>query len=103
MKKLFVVLMTTGLACAGGASASDGKQLYDEFRCRGCHGLDGKSTGTNFKVAKPIAGISSQVTYDSIMKMISEGTPSHNPDSCNALPTEEQIKAISEYVATLPK
>jgi mono/diheme cytochrome c family protein len=108
MKTLFVALMTTGLVCAGGAIASDGKQLYDDFRCIGCHGHDGKGAGTStkYKAAKPIAGMSSQVAYDSIMKMISGGVaaPSHNPDgSCDAPPTQEQVKAISEYVASLPK
>lgn len=103
MKRLFAVAFSTGLVCASGVYANEGKQLYDDFRCTGCHGTDGKGTGANVKAVKPIAGMQSQVTYDSIMKIISGGSPTHSSGSCDAVPTKDQLKAISDYVASLPK
>ncbi len=103
MKRLFAVVLTIGLICSTGVYANDGKQFYNDFRCAGCHGTDGKGAGANAKGNKPIAGIQSHVTHESIMKAISGSSATHPPDSCNAVPTEEQVKAIADYVASLPK
>lgn len=104
MKRLwFTVALTAGLICSTGAYANDGRQLYDDFRCTGCHGTDGKGSGANIKGNKPIAGTQSHVTYASIMTMISGGSAAHSPGSCDVVPSKEQVKAISEYVASLPK
>lgn len=103
MKRLFAVAFSIGLICTSSVFANEGKQLYDDFRCTGCHGTDGKGSGANFKVAKSIAGTQSQVTYDSIMKIISGGSPAHAPGSCDVVPTKDQVRAISDYVASLPK
>ena len=103
MQKLTAALMASGLVCAGGAAASDGRQLYDDFRCIGCHGQDGKGAGANVKGVKPIAGTNSDVTYGVITKMIREGGANHKADSCNVLPTEQEMRVISEYVASLPR
>jgi mono/diheme cytochrome c family protein len=103
MNRLFAVAFSTGLVCTSGVYANEGKQLYDDFRCTGCHGTDGKGHGANFKVAKPIAGTQSQVTYDSIMKIISGGSSAHAQGSCDVVPSKEQVRAIADYVASLPK
>jgi mono/diheme cytochrome c family protein len=103
MNRLFAVAFGALLVGSSGVYANDGKQLYDDFRCIGCHGTDGKGSGASFKVAKPIAGNQSQATYDSIMKVISGGSLAHSPGSCDVAPTKEQLTAISDYVASLPK
>lgn len=103
MNRLFAVAFGALLVGSSGVYANDGKQLYDDFRCIGCHGTDGKGNGANFKVTKQIAGLQSQVTYDSIMKVISGGSLAHSPGSCDVAPTKDQLKAISDYVASLPK
>jgi mono/diheme cytochrome c family protein len=78
-------------------------QLYDDFRCIACHGTDGKGTAAHVKGAKPIAGNQSQATYNTVMKVISGGSLAHSPGSCDVAPTKEQLTAISDYVASLPK
>ena len=103
MKRMLAALLVFGLVGTDGAIANEGKQLYDDFRCIACHGRDGKGTGATVKAAKPIAGMQSAATYESIMKMVSGGSPTHTPDGCDLLPTREQVKAISDYVASLPR
>lgn len=103
MTRTLAALLIFGLAGTGAAIANEGKQLYDDFRCIACHGRDGKGTGATVKGAKPIAGMQSAATYESIMKMVSGGSPTHTPDGCDLLPTREQVKAISDYVASLPR
>lgn len=103
MKRTLAALLVFGFAGTDGAIANDGKQLYDDFRCIACHGRDGKGTGATVKAAKPIAGMQSVATYEAIIKMVSGGSPTHTPDGCDALPTREQVKAISDYVASLPR
>lgn len=103
MTKMFATLLVFALAGTDGAIANDGKQLYDDFRCIACHGRDGKGTGATVKAAKPIAGMQREVTYELIMKMVSTGSGTHTPDGCDVLPTREQVKAISDYVASLPR
>lgn len=104
MKNVIAVLMVaSGLLWAGGAAANDGRQLYDDFRCVGCHGRDGKGEGANVKGVKAIAGTNSKVTYDLITKMIREGGASHALDGCSVSPTEQEIRVISEFVASLPR
>lgn len=103
IKKFTIATLMAGLCSTGYVFANDGKQLYDDFRCTGCHGLDGKGTGANVKSPKPIAGSQSQVTYESIMKMASGAAPSHSPGSCDSVPSQEQVRAIADYVASLPR
>ncbi|MCE9569019.1 MAG: cytochrome c [Rhodocyclales bacterium] len=103
MTRMFAALLVLGLAGTEGAIANEGKRLYDDFRCIACHGSDGKGTDATVKAAKAIAGTQSEVTYESIMKMVSSGSPTHSPGSCDVLPTREQVKAISDYVAGLPR
>jgi mono/diheme cytochrome c family protein len=103
MHKMLATMLVFGLTGTGGAVANDGKQLYDDFRCTACHGRDGKGTGATLKAAKPIAGMQSEIIYETTMKMVSAGSPNHTPGSCDALPTREQVKAISDYVASLPR
>jgi cytochrome c553 len=104
MIRIFAVAtLVAGLCSTGNVFANDGKQLYDDFRCTGCHGLDGKGTGANVKGLKPIAGTPSHVTYEYIMKMVSGAHPSHLQDSCNAVPSQEQVRLIVNYVASLPR
>ena len=79
MKKMLATLLVFGLTGTGGAVANDGKQLYDDFRCTACHGRDGKGTGATVKAAKPIAGMQSEIIYESTMKMVSAGGPNHTP------------------------
>ena len=58
MIRIFAVAtLVAGLCSTGNVFANDGKQLYDDFRCTGCHGLDGKGTGANVKGLKPRVGI----------------------------------------------
>jgi mono/diheme cytochrome c family protein len=103
MNRLFAVAFSALLVGSSGVYANDGKQLYNDFRCIACHGTDGKGNGANVKVAKPIAGNQSQATYDTVMKVINGGSLAHSPGSCDAVPTNEQLTAISHYVASLPK
>jgi mono/diheme cytochrome c family protein len=103
MKKMLATLLVFGLTGTGGATANDGKQLYDDFRCIACHGRDAKGTGATVKAAKPIAGMQSEIIYESTMKMVSAGGPNHTPGSCDTVPNQEQVKAISDYVASLPR
>ena len=103
MTRMPAALLVFGLAGTGGAIANEGKQLYDDFRCTACHGRDGKGAGATVKAAKAIAGTQSEVTYESIMKMVGGASHDHSPGSCDVLPTRVQVKAISDYVASLPR
>lgn len=106
MTRMLAALLVFGLAGTDGAIANEGRQLYDDFRCTACHGRDGKGTGATVKAAKAIAGTQSEVIYESIMKMlkmVGDASSAHSPGSCDGLPTREQVKAISDYVASLPR
>lgn len=103
MTKMLATLLVFGLSVTDSAIANEGKQLYDDFRCIACHGWDGKGTGATVKAAKSIAGMQSKVAYELIMKMVSAGSPNHTPGNCDGVPTQDQVKAISDYVASLPR
>lgn len=103
IRKITIAVLVAGLMSTGFVYANDGKQLYSDFRCTGCHGFDGKGAGANVKGAKPIAGMQSHLTYESITKMASGASPNHSPGSCDAIPTQEEVRAIADYVASLPK
>lgn len=68
MNRLFSIAFNTGLVCYSGV-----------------YGNDGKGTRANFKAMKAIAGARSRFTYDSIMKIISAGSPTHSAGSCDVV------------------
>jgi cytochrome c6 len=107
MRKLFSVFAILAFAAAivtVVSAAEDGKALYDS-KCAMCHGKDG--------VAKPMAkgsrnfndaAFQKEATVASITKIVEDGKAEPGkgkmPASKGKL-TDEQIKAIAEYVKTI--
>jgi cytochrome c len=96
--KMVVALAALVLSVSAvGWAAEDGQALY-KAKCASCHGANGE--GKPSMKAPPIKG--SEVTEklpDHITKGDSKMKPPHNKGIPGV--TEEQAKAISEYVKTL--
>lgn len=101
-REVAIALALAILTTMGTPSANDGRLYYDEFRCVGCHGSDARGQGAGVKT-KSIAGRESQSVYSAVFKMIAHHQADHMPGSCDIAPTIEQIRAIADYVAALPR
>jgi cytochrome c len=99
--------VTTALAalmiCSPTAFALDGAELYKTKTCLTCHGKDGKTTiMPNYpKLAGQNAAYSLQQ-----MKDIKSGARSNGMTAAMKgimhLVSEEEMKALAEYIATMP-
>jgi cytochrome c len=83
------------LAAASAWGAEDGAALY-KTKCSGCHGANGE--GKPAVKAPALKGTQKDVV-EHLMKGESTSKPPHNKAMSGL--TEEQAKAIAEYVKTL--
>jgi cytochrome c len=87
-----------GLAGAGGAA--DGKALY--AKCAGCHGADGSKVPMN--TGKPVKGMSAAEAEEAL-KGYKAGTFGGEKKAMMVKLvqplSDEEIKALAEYIATL--
>jgi mono/diheme cytochrome c family protein len=96
--KLTVIASFLVIASAVGWSADDGAALYKK-KCAGCHGATGE--GKPAVKAPALKGTSWET--DKITEHITKGEASSKPPHKKAISglTEEQAKAIAEYVKIL--
>jgi len=107
--------ITVALFCAqsfaayAGPNVSEGKDLYSQFRCADCHGVDGKNlsltdakTGAVTKVPL-LASMNPDDIYTKTKKFIESRSHEQVLQGCGEPPSHIQIKKISEYLATLPR
>lgn len=90
-------------------SVSEGKVLYEQFRCADCHGADGKNasqqdakTGSVTKVPL-LAGMNPDEIYSKTKRFVESRSHEQVLQGCGEPPSHAQIKKISDYLATLPR
>jgi cytochrome c553 len=98
MKKvaLALILAATSLAMA------DGKALY--AKCAGCHGADGKTKALG--KSDPIAGLAADKVVEELKGYKAGTLNKHGMGGVmkgQANMSEEDMKAVAEYIATLGK
>lgn len=95
--KLIVIASFLLIASAVGWSADDGAALYKK-KCAGCHGATGEG-----KPPKIPALPGTSWELDKITAHITKGEADSKPPHTKGIAglTEEQAKAIAEYVKTL--
>ena len=96
--KLIPVLLAAMVVAAPVAAAPDGKALYEK-KCGMCHGNDGvaKKTAANSKNFND-PEFKKTATAESILKATHEGVGKMKPVKLS----DEDAKAIADYVLTLP-
>lgn len=100
--KYFATLLLGALACSATIAAPDGAKLYAEKTCNACHGPKGdKPLMANYpKIAGQNAAYVEQQ-----MKDIKSGARNNGQTAAMKgvmhLVNDEEIKAISEYLAKL--
>jgi cytochrome c553 len=112
--KLLTACLATVLAApfavveAEQAGAEDGAELFKFHGCVNCHGADGRSPVS--KMVPELAGKSADDLYSKATKILSgeEATDEakimhaafYSPSSCDAPPTEEQLKSITSWLSS---
>lgn len=96
------IAMVLALPQTGTAVAADGATLYKERTCFTCHGKDGKSP--ILPIYPKIAGQNPEYSLQQ-MKDIKSGARANGQSAAMKgimhLVTDEEIKALAEYVATM--
>lgn len=78
-------------------TSMDGRTLYVEASCAGCHGIDGRgSRGPSL-----VSGSGGELTIDELVARIRNGRRLAGMPKFEGVLTEQQIQAVAEYVVTL--
>ena len=78
-------------------TSQDGRTLYVEANCAGCHGIDG--TGT--RGPSLVSGPGAELTLEEIIARITNGKRLAGMPKFEGFLSEQQIEAVAEYVLTL--
>lgn len=97
----FVLFCTPALTTHAAPDVSEGKGLYEQFRCAECHGLDAKKAPA--KNTQPLAGMDPDHIYLKTKRFIESRAHENVLQNCGEPPSPIQIKKISDYLATLPR
>jgi mono/diheme cytochrome c family protein len=101
--KAWILLALLAACDKGAAGGSDGAQVYQNM-CATCHGPNGKPTEA--MVARMnVRDLTSQVlrgriTAALVEQQVRKGSPNKLMPSFEGALSDEQIKAVSEYVAS---
>ena len=95
-------------AVAEDALGASGAELFSFHGCVNCHGADGNNPVS--KLVPVLAGKPADELYTNALKILSGkgGTEEsklmhaafYSPSNCDAPPTDEQVKAITAWLAT---
>jgi cytochrome c553 len=99
MKKVALALIFAGTSLA---MAADGAALYK--KCAGCHGADGKMKALG--KSDPIAGLAADKVVEDLKGYKAGTLNKHGMGGVmkgQANMSEEDMKAVAEYIATLGK
>jgi len=87
--------------CPGSATprptSTDGRTLYVEATCAGCHGINGQGDRGPSLVSGPLAGLSA----DELIAKIKKGKPLAGMPRFRDKLSEDQFAAIAQYIVTL--
>lgn len=89
------------LTAQAGNSPSDGQKLYENFKCSGCHGSDGKIGAKNRM--PPLAGLSADRIYTKTLKMGIVNIHESAIEDCGTPPSSIEVRKIADYLASLPR
>jgi cytochrome c553 len=104
IKKLPAIILlcfAPALGALASSSASEGKLLYEQFRCAECHGADAKASPA--KNVPPLAGMNQDLIYTKTKRFVESRAHDNVIAGCGEPPSTVQIKKISDYLATLPR
>ena len=100
--------LMTGIAAADEPAAQSPEQLFEFHGCINCHGAAGKKPVS--KLVPTLAGKPASDLYDKATNILSGkgGTEEaklmhaavYSPASCNAPPTDAEVKTITSWLAT---
>jgi cytochrome c553 len=88
-------------AQANTGNASEGKLLYEQFRCAECHGVDGRTRPA--RNVAPLAGMNPDHIFIKTQRFIESRAHDNVLQGCGEPPSPIQIKKISDYLATLSR
>lgn len=83
------------------ADVSEGKTLYNQFRCADCHGEDARKTPAPH--TRPLAGMNPDLVYTQTKRFVESRAHDNVITGCGEPPSTIQIKKIVDYLATLPR
>jgi len=109
-----LAILASGLASsvvgADEATAMAGEQLFESHACINCHGAGGKAPVS--KLVPVLAGKPADELHQKATKILSgEGGTEESklmhaaifsPANCNAPPSDDEVKAITEWLAAQP-
>ena len=78
-------------------SSTDGRVLYVQATCAGCHGLNGEGAEGPALASGP----SARLSVDEIVTRITNGRRLAGMPKFEGILTEAQIRAVADYVITL--
>lgn len=99
-----------GIGCAVGANtcpfsgdepftSTDGEEIW-LANCALCHGVDGAGSDRNPNAPSLVSGPSAELGLEELIAQIEDGSPGLMPRYEGQL-TDEQIRAVAEYVLSL--
>ncbi|HJR18926.1 MAG TPA: cytochrome c [Actinomycetota bacterium] len=78
-------------------TSTDGRTIFVQANCAGCHGIDG--TGT--RGPSLVSGAAATLTLDEIIARVNNGKRLAGMPKFEGFLTPEQIRAVAEYVVSL--
>lgn len=103
------LVVFAALAAAPVIAGEDGKELFEYHGCINCHGADAKAPIS--KMIPKLAGKPQDELYEKAKKILSgEGTSEeskimhaafYSPAQCDAPPDDNELKAITAYIASV--
>ena len=96
MKQLFFGLFLTAAALSAQQNVDNGKKLYNEYTCYGCHGFSGQNGPGNRLVSMKM----SQIAFTAYVR--NPPNPNRMPSYSAKVLTDAQMGDIWNYIKTLP-
>ena len=75
----------------------DGRTLYVEANCAGCHGIDGAGT----RGPSLVSGAGAELSLEEVIARVTNGKRLAGMPKFEGFLSEQQIRAVSEYVVSL--
>jgi cytochrome c553 len=94
------MLVLAGPSAAADGKPSEGKQLFDEYRCSSCHGRNA-ITGASPNVPA-LAGRNADELFVKSKRYIDAEPQNLAWKDCGQTPSYKDARTIAEYVASLP-
>ena len=96
---LIVMSTLTGNIAAQNNSSGDGRNLYDDFGCAGCHGYEGQGTVASPPVPRLAPTAYPYEAFAAFVRTPPRVMPAYSP---NVL-TEAQLRDIYGFIQSIPE